>query len=205
MTKKIQQLGLDFGGGGQIDTSTIVLTEEEIEDGYRRVHIVLPGEPLSKQSVRFNIPRYFQDGTHFCPFCNHTTNHKKGDVIVNKDRNVFVNTYQDGKYEKKKEEYLWMLKSKKCTFKAFEEEVHIERLHFVFPPLAATPKYKLDAMNAGHIFYKNTRSDIDNNCKFLWDFMIGFIYKDDSIIVSMSDVSKYFGNIPKVDIILRGK
>lgn len=213
MSKKIlTQLNFDLLGGQseKIDTSNIVFTEEDAGDGYRRVHIVLPGEPLSKQSVRHSVNRYYQDGTHYCPFCNQSSTHKKGDVVTYKNKtsgcvDVVTQMYQDTKYEKKKTEYLWMLKSKKCTFKAFEEEVHIERLHFVFPPLSATPKYKLEAMNAGHVFYKTTRCDIDNACKFLWDFMIGFIYVDDSIIVSMNDVCKYFGNVPKVDIILRGK
>ena len=210
MAKKKRLATFEDIFGETLKQESVVFTEEEIEDGYRRVHIVLPGEPMSKQSVRHSVDRHWHDGSHWCHWCNKETQHKKGDIKTYKNKTTglvdsIITMYQDSKYDKKKEEYLWMLKSKKCTFKMFEEEVHIEQLHLVFPPLKSMPKYKLEAINTGVIYYHTVRPDMDNFFKFAFDTLTGFIYKDDSIISSMDNVKKFYGLNPRIEIILKGK
>jgi Holliday junction resolvase RusA-like endonuclease len=83
-----------------------------------------------------------------------------------------------------------------ADFKMFEHEVHITKMHFVYPPLKAFHKIKgrMDEIRAGEIFYKNTRPDLPDNMKKLClDSMTGLVYKDDGLIVSEDNVKKYYG------------
>lgn len=80
-------------------------------------------------------------------------------------------------------------------FVPFANEVHITKLHFVFPPLKAFQKIKgrMDDIHNGKTFYKNTKPDADNCCKFCWDFLKGVAFTDDNIIVSLSGLKKIYG------------
>jgi Holliday junction resolvase RusA-like endonuclease len=211
MAKKKRLATLEDIFGETLKQESVVFTEEEIEDGYRRVHIVLPGEPMSKQSVRHSVDRHWPDGSHWCHWCNKETQHKKGDIKTYKNKTTglvdsITTMYEDSKYDKKKEEYLWMLKSKKCTFKIFEDHVIIEKLKLVFPCLQSFTKTMMSQIEAGIIVYKKTKPDLPDNCKkLLNDTLSGFIWRDDSIIVEERMTQKIYGLNPRIEIILKGK
>lgn len=79
-------------------------------------------------------------------------------------------------------------------FKMFEEQVHITKMHFVFSPLKGFSKSKMDDIKQGKLVYKTTKPDLPDNLKKLVnDSMSGFVFKDDSIIVSEDNVKKYYG------------
>lgn len=94
------------------------------------------------------------------------------------------------------------------SFRMFEEEVHVLKMHFIYPPLKRFHKIKgrMEAIREGEIFYKNTRPDLSDNLKKLvMDAMSGIVYKDDGIIVSEDDVKKYYGMGGAIIIKLSGK
>lgn len=164
------------------NTSSILVTEKltlkEITNRYplsqnqinelkkatlRKISLCLFGTPMPKQSVRST-----KTGHH----------------------------YQPQKMVDKKKEYQWEIKKQLPEgFTPFENEVHVTKLHFVYPPLKKfhKEKGKMDAIRAGEIFYKNTKSDIDNIQKMIWDSLNGLVMKDDALIVSLNDVKKYYG------------
>jgi Holliday junction resolvase RusA-like endonuclease len=53
----------------------------------------------------------------------------------------------------------------------------------------------------GGIIYKHTRPDLtDNLAKGLFDAMESVVFINDSLIVSLDDVKKYYGIQPRIEI-----
>jgi Holliday junction resolvase RusA-like endonuclease len=86
-------------------------------------------------------------------------------------------------------------------FELITAPIAIRKLHFVFSPLKTMKKIDLMRIEHGAYVYKPTKPDLtDNLSKGLFDALQGILYKNDSQIVSMDDVKKYYGNRPRIEI-----
>lgn len=86
-------------------------------------------------------------------------------------------------------------------FAAFTGPVAVTKLHYYFKPQKHWPKYKLEELKAGKIFYKNTKPDVtDNLAKPLFDALEGLIFINDSQICKMDNVAKMYGLEPRIEI-----
>jgi len=116
--------------------------------------------------------------------------------------------WQPAKMTERTKDYISQIREQlPSDFKIFEHEVHITKMHFVYPPLKAFHKIKgqMDEIRAGKIFYKNTRPDLcDNMKKLVCDSMSGIVYKDDGLIVSEDNVKKYYGTGGMIQITMEG-
>lgn len=188
-----------------------ISTEEVEQQEYREITLILPGEPIAKQSVRFSVNRRFQQAEGMCPFCNRPTVFKKGDTLVFKNKvtglaDVIVNTYQDSKHDKRKEFYRMAIRPQLPKgFTMFTEEVHIVSVDFVFECLSSFPKWKKDAIRLGEVVYKISKPDVDNLTKPILDTLTGVIWQDDALIVSENGIRKIYGINPCIKITIRGK
>lgn len=150
----------------------------KVEKELRKITLNLFGEPMPKQSVRAFIK-------------NGTIQHYQPQETVDRTQNYI------------KQIKLQLPKD----FTIFETRVHITKMHFIFKPLKAFHKIKgrMAAIEAGEIFYKETKPDLPDNLKKLVnDAMSGIVYKDDSIIVSEDNVKKYYGMGGMIIIELQG-
>lgn len=149
-----------------------------IESNWRTLKLKLFGIPMAKQSVRSFI---------------------KNGKIMHFQPKEMVERVKD--YQRQIKEQL------PPGFKMFEKEVHITKMHFVYPPLKAFHKIKgrMEAIRDGEIFYKTSSGDLPDNLKKLPnDSMNGLVFKDDSIIVTENDTAKYFGTGGMIIIEMRG-
>lgn len=115
--------------------------------------------------------------------------------------------FQPSKYGERTKDYIRQIKEQLPEgFTMFEHECHITKMHFIFPPLKGFHKIKgrMDALRNGEIIYKNTKGDIDNYQKILFDSLNGLVLKDDSIIVSLDNVKKYYATGGCVIVEMRG-
>ena len=79
-------------------------------------------------------------------------------------------------------------------FKMRTTAIQIVKCHFVFSPLKSFSKKKMKMIEDGHIFYKTTRPDLqDNLMKIFIDSLSGIVFKDDSQIVKVNNTAKYYG------------
>jgi len=86
-------------------------------------------------------------------------------------------------------------------FRPFTENVIVTKLHFVFSPLKGFSKKKIKLIEDGVIVYKNTKPDLtDNLSKSLFDAMEGVVYDNDSRIVAMDNLKKYYGFRPRIEL-----
>ena len=139
------------------------------------LEIFIPGIPTPKQSVRFDFKN--------------------------------KRTYQPAKVEQKAHSMAWIIKEQlPYDFTPFTGPVKILLLHYIFPPLKSFSKKKLKAIQEGETIYKTTKPDItDNLAKMLFDCMEGFVYLNDSQVCSMDRVSKYYGMIPGIKLVIQGE
>lgn len=86
-------------------------------------------------------------------------------------------------------------------FEPFKNPIAIKKLHYVFTPLTSFSKKIKAEIDNGAWIYKSTKPDLtDNLSKGLFDAMQGIVFLNDSQIVSMTDVKKYYGNVPRIEI-----
>ena len=85
-------------------------------------------------------------------------------------------------------------------FQPFSRGIHIKKCWFVFPPLKSWSKKKLESLVTLGCFYKDTKPDIDNCLKSVWDAMQGVVFINDSQICAMDDVKKFYGPKPMIEI-----
>jgi len=167
-------------------------------------------DPIPKQSVRFGVTRYRTSGTHQDAFTGSTVNHRKGDVVVYKNsktglRDVILVAYPKPevvaweKYIANSVKYQLPL-----NFKMWEKAVVIQELYFIFNPLKSFSKKKMEIINTGGLIMKNTKSDLDNLMKPLWDSIEGLVFKNDSLIESFNGVHKCYGK-PGIKLIIKGE
>jgi len=177
----------------------------------RTITLVIPGQPISKQSVRASVNRRFQDGQSWCPFCNHQTKHRAGDVVVFKNKisgkvDVILQMYQDSKYARlDKAIRLLVQQQLPKGFIMFEKEVHIDSLDYIFPLLSSFTKKQVQFIKDGGIIYKTVKPDEDNLAKPLNDSFTGLLYRDDALIVTKNKIRKIYGIEPKTIITLTGE
>lgn len=86
-------------------------------------------------------------------------------------------------------------------FVPFQKAVAVKKLHYVFPLLKSMNRKTLTAIQFGKMVYKTTKPDVtDNLSKSLFDALNGVVFADDSLIVSMDDVKKYYGLQPRIEL-----
>lgn len=131
---------------------------------------IICGTPLAKQSARFA-----KRGKFMCSY-------QPKEIInwVAQARSQLL-TQRDG----------WIM---------IQDEVHIANIKFVFPTLSSmSKKTKLSISNC-NIVYKNTKPDIDNLLKNLWDSCNGILWVDDSKIVEIGCIKKIYGLEPRIEL-----
>jgi Holliday junction resolvase RusA-like endonuclease len=126
-------------------------------------------------------------------------------TLQNGSVRCFVKTYTDSALVTKTKDYQTLIRAQLPTdFKPFENEVHILGIDFVFPILKSMPQKITKAIEDGAVIYKCTRGDLDNHMKPIFDAMNTLVYKDDSIIVLLNNVRKFYGTDTKVIVKLKG-
>ena len=137
-----------------------------------RLSLSIIGEPKPKQSARFY----------------HTGN--------------FIKSYQ--KQSVKNEESnvkMQVLNQLPADFLMTTRPIRVTRLHYVFAPIKSLKKRDMAAIESGELIYKATKPDLtDNLNKGVFDALQGIVYANDSQIISMDDVKKYYGLRPRVEI-----
>lgn len=182
------------------------------EEGFTELTIMLSGEPIPKQSFKSGVTRQRNDGYHTCPWSGQQVKHKKGDVLVYKNKltgivDVIPVAYTDEKYVQKTKEYREMIKKQlPLDFIPFKEEVHVLELQLIHSPLASFSKTIIEGLrNRTLIKYKNTRGDWDNISKIVFDSLNDLVYIDDALIVKVDGIVKRYGFRAGVIIKLKGK
>ena len=171
------------------------------------------GDPMAKQSARFTVSRYMNG-------------EKKGEPIIflNKrtlKNDVMIKSYQDAKITNtSKLLQLQILKQLKATesFTKFRGAIFVTRMEFIFKVSKNAPKYMLNDLKEGNmIYFKETKPDLDNLEKMVWDAMqaekaekdivnamTGLVYDNDAQIVSKNGVFKRWGLRPGVIVEMEG-
>ena len=86
----------------------------------------------------------------------------------------------------------------------FTGNVVVDKLYYVFSPLKSFTKKKLELIESGKKVFKNTKPDLSDNLnKMLFDAMQGIVYDNDSRVVGMNKVMKFYGNRPRIEIEIR--
>lgn len=90
---------------------------------------------------------------------------------------------------------------------AFKKDVHVTRCEFVFNPLAAMTKKDEEAIKSDkYIVFKNTKPDLDNLEKMLWDCMEDAgVFENDSQIASKNGIFKRYGFTTGVIVEIEGR
>lgn len=178
---------------------------------FRVISLRLPGEPMPKQSVRFMASRYFQDGIHQCAWCGDDVAHRKGDVVTYRNKTTglvdcVIKAYSESEHDQRTADYKNLINLQLPEgFTPFKDEVHITKMHFVFPMLASFSQKKVQQITEGMMYYKTTRPDLPDNLKKLVnDAMSGIVYVDDGIIASEDNVKKFYGETPGIYIEMKG-
>lgn len=143
----------------------------------RIIKLKILGEPKAKQSVKM-------------------ANRK------DKTGNAFIHKYQPRKVVEHERNLSFDIKSQiPAGFIPFEGPVRINKLFYIFAPIKSLKKFQHEAINGGKIVYKQSRPDLSDNLnKSVFDCMTGIVYKDDSQIVSMNNVKKFYGVVPRIEI-----
>jgi len=87
-------------------------------------------------------------------------------------------------------------------WKPIEGKVIISGLVFIFPPLKTWSQKKTKALEAGEVLFKESRPDLDNLQKSLFDICNGLLWRDDSQIVRIEQMEKVYGFQPMTELIL---
>jgi len=85
-------------------------------------------------------------------------------------------------------------------FVPFQNEIFITKCHFIFAPPKSMRKRDIKRIEAGETVYKSTKPDIDNLLKMTWDPLESIVFLNDSRIVAMDDVKKYYGFTPRIEL-----
>lgn len=85
------------------------------------------------------------------------------------------------------------------NFKIIDIAITITKLHFIFMYPKNMPKYKINDIVDGIKIYKPTRPDLtDNLCKGFIDALNAILWVDDSQIVRVENLEKYYGLESKI-------
>lgn len=127
------------------------------------------GIPIPKQSARFK---------------------RAGNTII---------SYQTSKVKNNERNLAFDIKSQLPRgFKPFNGPIGA-KVTFVFPPLKSFSKKKIKALEEGETIYKDTKPDLDNLKKMLWDALQGVVMVDDSRVCKVES-KKIYGMVPRTEI-----
>lgn len=155
--------------------------------------------PIAKQSFRYMAQR-----------------DRNGDVITYTNdrtgkRDVIIKGYQDADIEKATDALCYQIQaaiSKIKGFKPFDKDVHISKLECMFLAPKSMSKKEQEMIKTGeYIIFKDTKPDIDNIMKLIWDaFQKAGVTMNDSRVVSLNGVFKrYTLDTPGIIIELYGR
>jgi len=188
---------------------------------YQKIRLVLKyptitenpdGDPMAKQSARFTVTRY-------------SNGPKKGEPIIFQNKrngkdDVIIKSYQEAKITNtaKMLQLQIIEQLSKISFTKFRSAIFVTRMEFIFKVSKNAPKYMMEDLKAGtKIYFKETKPDIDNLEKMVWDAMqsekvekdvtnalTGLVYDNDAQIVSKNGVFKRYGIVPGCIIEMEG-
>lgn len=139
------------------------------------MHLIIYGEPRAKQSAKFaKIGKFMKS--------------YQPKSVVNAEANIKMQ----------------ILEQLPKDFELFTGNVVVDKLYYVFSPLKSFTKKKMELIKSGKKVFKNTKPDLSDNLnKMLFDAMQGIIYDNDSRVVGMNKVMKFYGNRPRIEIEIR--
>lgn len=170
------------------------------------------GDPMAKQSARFTVSRY-------------SNGIKKGEPIIYQNKrtgkdDVIIKSYQDAKITNTTNMLQQQIKAqlKSQPFTKFRGAIFVTKMEFIFKVSKNAPKYMMEDLKSGtKIYFKDTKPDIDNLEKMIWDSMqaekaekdvvssmVDLVYDNDAQIVSKNGVFKRWGLVPGVLIEMEG-
>lgn len=151
---------------------------------------VIPGNPISKQSLRVSVQTN-KDGSPVL------------ELTKNKKTRVKIYKYQPKNVQNDSAYIKWCFASQRpFGFELWSSPIAVLKLHFIFSHTKESKKLQLKL--GDQIIYKNSKPDLqDNLSKALFDAMNGIIFFDDKQIVSMDNVKKYFGDTPQTILTIR--
>lgn len=201
------------------------LFEEDVEfqnkNKYQSIRLVLKyplitdnmiGDPMPKQSARFMVARYMNG-------------EKKGEPIIFTNKrtgklDAMIKSYQDSKIVNTTVMLREQIKKQlsQIEFYKFRGAIFVTRMEFIFTVSKNAPQYMVNDIKAGtKIYFKDTKPDLDNLEKLIWDAMqtdkaekdigqamLGLVYDNDSQIVAKNCVFKRWGIIPGVIVYMEG-
>lgn len=143
------------------------------------------GEPKSKQSMRTAVA--MRNGE---PISKFTKSGKKS---------FKLHQYQDKKTESNELWVKWNIAAQlPFGHKLFTGPIIIHKLHYIFyPTKPLIKKVELSMMK----YYKTTKPDVpDNLNKMIFDAMEKLVYQNDSQVIGIDNLRKYYGLQPKIII-----
>lgn len=142
------------------------------------MYFLIKGEPKPKQSARFRI--------------------------AGKGEKPFVMSYQKKSVKQAEQDIIsQILGQLPKDFVPFTGKLAIKKLHYVFAPIKSLKKADLQLINSGIAVYKSTKPDLtDNLSKGLFDALEGIVYLNDSQICSIDNVRKFYGNVPRTELVI---
>lgn len=142
------------------------------------MYFLIKGEPKPKQSARFRIA-------------------KSGDKS-------FIMSYQKKAVKQAESDIIsQILGQLPAGFEPLKGKLAIKKLHYVFAPIKSLKKADLELINSGGAVYKSTKPDLtDNLSKGLFDALEGIVYLNDSQICSIDNVRKFYGNVPRIELVI---
>lgn len=139
------------------------------------MHLIIYGEPKAKQSAKFA---------------------KRGKFMRSYQPKSVVNAEANIKMQ--------ILEQLPKDFELFTGNVVVDKLYYVFSPLKSFTKKTMELIESGEKVFKNTKPDLSDNLnKMLFDAMQGIVYDNDSRVVGMNKVMKFYGNRPRIEIEIR--
>ncbi|WNI34675.1 RusA family crossover junction endodeoxyribonuclease [Chryseobacterium sp. SG20098] len=123
-------------------------------------------------------------------------------VAKTKNGKAYVQHYQTADVKRNEKNIAFDVKSQlPAGFIPFSGAIHVKKLLYVFAPQKNWPKYKLNELKQGKVFYKDVKPDLtDNLNKPLFDALQGIVYLNDSQICKISNVEKIYGEVPRIEI-----
>nr|WP_315026037.1 RusA family crossover junction endodeoxyribonuclease [uncultured Chryseobacterium sp.] len=123
-------------------------------------------------------------------------------VAKTKTGKTFVRHYQTNDIKRNERNLAFDVKSQlPVGFVPSSKALHVSKLLYVFPPQKGWSQRKMKQLEAGEVFYRDVKPDLtDNLNKPLFDALQGIVYINDSQVVKMSNVSKIYGTVPRIEI-----
>lgn len=140
------------------------------------IKLTINGIPLAKQSFRYAV-RPKKDGTNF------------------------VSKYQPKKVVDKERNLQWDIKSQLAKdFTPFDCPLDVS-ITFTFPPPKSWNKSQKLLFKSGVRMFKDTKPDLDNLEKIVFDSMQGIVYINDSRVCEKRS-RKVYGDVPSIVILI---